>query len=161
MLYTFGAYEVDEAARVLRRGGREIPLQPKVLDLLLLVLLHRGRVAPKDLLLRELWPDTVVTEASLTRLVKEARRAVADDGRRQRVIKTVRGRGYRLAAAVRVSNGGEIGDGEEERAVELARRSLEAVIERSGMRLRERVRVFVEACQLAIQTARRANGEGL
>jgi hypothetical protein len=128
------------------------------LDLLLLVLQHRGRVAPKELLLRELWADTVVTDASLTRLVKEARRALGDDGRRQRLIKTVRGRGYRFAAVIKMGNGGEIGDGEEERAVELARRSLEAVIERSGMRLRERVHVFVEACQLAIQNARRTNG---
>src|SRR5262245_3491293 len=159
MLYRFGAWQVDEAARVLRRGGREFSLQPKVLDLLLLLLRHRGQVAPKELLLRELWPDTVVTEASLTRLVKEARRALGDDGRRQRLIRTARGRGYRFAGALAVSNGDQPGESEEERAVELARRSLEAVIDRSAVRLRERIRGFVEACQTAIQLAHRTNGD--
>ena len=85
VIYAFGECELDEARRALARRGREVRLQPKVLDLLLFLLRHRERVVPKEVLFRELWPDVIVTEASLTRLVKEARRAVGDDGRRQRV----------------------------------------------------------------------------
>jgi DNA-binding winged helix-turn-helix (wHTH) protein len=154
MLYHFRDCELDEAQRVLRRRGRELPVQPKVLDLLLFLLRHRARLVPKELLFRELWPDAIVTEASLTRLVKEARRAVGDDGRRQKVIRTSHRRGYRFVSDVAVSNGED--QSEEDKAVELARRSLEAAVEFGALELRERVREFAETCLVAIQVARRS-----
>lgn len=156
MIYAFGECELDEARRALHRHGREVRLQPKVLDLLLFLLRHRERVVPKEVLFRELWPDVVVTEASLTRLVKEARRAVGDDGRRQRLLRTSHGRGYRFAASVSVRNGE--GRSEEQGRIDLARRSLEAAIEYGGLDLRERVREFVGACLGAIEIARGARG---
>ncbi|HEX5065077.1 MAG TPA: winged helix-turn-helix domain-containing protein [Myxococcota bacterium] len=152
MIYAFGECELDEARRSLHRRGREVRLQPKVLDLLLFLLRHRERVVPKEVLFRELWPDVVVTDASLTRLVKEARRALGDDGRRQRVLRTSHGRGYRFAAAATVRNGA--GQSEEERRIDLARRSLEAAIEYGGIDLRQRVREFTSACLGAIEIAR-------
>ncbi len=152
MIYRFATSELDEARRVLTRAGEEIPVQPKVLDLLLFLARHRNRMVPKELLFRELWPDAIVTEASLTRLVKEARKAVGDDGRRQRVIKTAHRRGYRFVADGMVENGAT--RSEEEEAIELARRSLEAAIEFGSLDLRERVREFAETCIVAIETAR-------
>jgi len=154
MVYRFRDCELDEARRIFRRGGRERQVQPKVLDLLLFLVRHRARLVPKQLLFRELWPDAIVTEASLTRLVKEARRLVGDDGRRQKVIRTAHRRGYRFVAEVEVRNGED--SSEEERAIELARRSLEASVEFGALELRERVREFAETCLVAIQTARRA-----
>ena len=153
MLYRFGDCEIDDARRVLRRGRGEQPVQPKVLDLLLFLLRHRARLVPKELLFREIWPEAIVSETSLTRLVKEARHAVGDDGRRQRCIRTTNRRGYRWVADVEVRNG-EIGS-EEEWAVELAQRSLEAALEFDTLDLRERVREFADACRLAIESARR------
>jgi DNA-binding winged helix-turn-helix (wHTH) protein len=154
VIYTFGDCELDEARRTLSRRGRDVRLQPKVLDLLLFLARHRERVVPKEVLFRELWPDVVVTEASLTRLVKEARRAVGDDGRRQRVLRTSHGRGYRFAAEAVVHNGAA--PSEEVRRIELARYSLEAAVEYGGIDLRERVREFVGACLGAIEIARTA-----
>lgn len=154
MVYRFRDCELDEARRVLRRRGHEQPVQPKVLDLLLFLLRHRTRLVPKELLFRELWPDAIVTEASLTRLVKEARRAIGDDGRRQKLIRTAHRRGYRFVADVEVRNGENTS--EEERAIELARRSLEASVEFGALELRERVREFAETCLVAIQAARKA-----
>lgn len=156
MIYAFGECELDEARRLLHRRGREVRVQPKVLDLLLFLLRHRERVVPKEVLFRELWPEVVVTEASLTRLVKEARRALGDDGRRQRFLRTSHGRGYRFAAQVEVRNGE--GCSEEESRIDLARRSLEAAIEYGGLDLRERVREFTSACLGAIEIARAPRG---
>ncbi|MGH0032677.1 MAG: winged helix-turn-helix domain-containing protein [Myxococcota bacterium] len=158
MRYHFRDCELDEALRVLTRHGEEVPVQPKVLDLLLFLLRHRSRMVPKELLFRELWPDAIVTEASLTRLVKEARRAVGDDGRRQRVIRTAHRRGYRFVAEVEVRNGDDAS--EEERAIELARRSLEASVEFGALEVRERVREFAETCLVAIHRARRPADDG-
>ena len=154
MVYRFGDCEIDEAKRVLRRGGHEQKVQPKVLDLLLFLLRHRTRLVPKELLFREIWPDAIVSEAALTRLVKEARRCVGDDGRRQHTIRTANRRGYRFVAEVGVRNGDV--ETEEEWAVELAHRSLEAALEFDTLDLRERVREFAETCRLAIASARRS-----
>jgi len=156
MSYRFGDCELDAELRTLRRRGTAVRLQPKVFELLHLLILHRARVLSKWLLLRELWPDSHVTTASLTRLVKEARRGCGDDGRGQRVIQTVHGFGYRFVAPLEACP--EAGRAEGERAIDLARRSMEAALDHGGRDLRERVRDFAELCRMAVQTARREAG---
>lgn len=89
-----------EERRELRRGGSLVPVQPKVLDVLLYLVQHRHRVVPQPELLRGVWRDTIVTGASLARALKEARRALGDDGRGQRWIRTLPGRGYRFVGPV-------------------------------------------------------------
>lgn len=96
----FGDYELDLARFELRRGGVRVRVQPKVLDLLVYLLRNRERVVPKEELLDAVWEGVAVSETALTHAVKEARRAVRDDGSRQTVIQTVRGRGYRFVAPV-------------------------------------------------------------
>ena len=48
MISRFGRFELDEGARELRLDGSEIPLQPRVFDLLALLYRHRDRVMSKD-----------------------------------------------------------------------------------------------------------------
>jgi DNA-binding winged helix-turn-helix (wHTH) protein len=103
-IYRFQNCELEHGTRTLREAGREVAVAPKVFDLLLLLLRYRDRVLTKVDLKAALWPDVTVSDAAVTRLVKEARRAVGDDGGRQRVIKTVQRRGYRFAAAVQVGS---------------------------------------------------------
>src|SRR5688572_21340357 len=83
--YRFGAVIVDVGQREIRVSGRAVDTQPKVFDLLHYLILHRERVVDKDELMRALWPDVVVTEASLTQALKKARRVVGDSGDHQRV----------------------------------------------------------------------------
>jgi len=154
MSYRFDDHELDVERRVLRRGAREVRLQPKVFELLHFLILHRTRVVPKQVLLHELWPDACVTTASLTRLVKEARRAVGDGGRAQRVIRTLHGFGYRFACEVSATDGSSEG----ERAIALARRSLEVALEQGARDLRARVREFAEICLVAVRSAQREAG---
>ncbi len=99
-VYRFGAYELDLPRLELRRDGRPIALQPKALNLLTHLLRHRDRVVTKDELLTALWPDVVVTEASLSKAVSAARRALGDAGSEQTTIATVRGLGFRFTAPV-------------------------------------------------------------
>ncbi|MGH0030853.1 MAG: ATP-binding protein [Myxococcota bacterium] len=98
-LYRFGAFELDVPRLELRHAGRRVPLQPKALDLLIHLVRHRDRVVPKDELLDVLWPDVVVTEASLSKAVYAARRALGSDEEAS-AIRTLRGRGFRFAAPV-------------------------------------------------------------
>ena len=84
----------------LHRTGRRIPLRPKVFDVLSYLIAHRDRVVSQQDLLEHLWPQQFVGEATLKSCIKEARRAVGDTGKAQRIIQTLHGRGYRFVAAV-------------------------------------------------------------
>lgn len=103
----FGKCLLDSNARALVRGDEAVHVEPKVLDLLVLLAQNHQRVVSKDELMDTLWPDAVVGDAALSRLVKEARRAVGDSGTEQAVIKTFHGRGFRLIAPVSFVGGAE------------------------------------------------------
>ncbi|MEE9279253.1 MAG: winged helix-turn-helix domain-containing protein [Myxococcota bacterium] len=96
----FGDYELDEARNELRRRGSRVELQPKPLQLLFYLARNRDRVVPKDELLQNLWPDAIVTDTSLANALSQMRQALGDDGAAQRVIRTLKGRGYRFLSEV-------------------------------------------------------------
>jgi class 3 adenylate cyclase/DNA-binding winged helix-turn-helix (wHTH) protein/predicted ATPase len=100
MIYIFGAYEFDTDRRVLRLAGTPVDLEPKVFDLLAYLIQHHDQFVSRDKLYAQLWSQQYVSEAALTYCISEARKAVGDNGRAQRVIKTVHGRGYRFIAPV-------------------------------------------------------------
>jgi DNA-binding winged helix-turn-helix (wHTH) protein len=97
--YEFGAFRLDPLARVLSLRVRPIALAPKPFDLLRLMVEHPGRVLPRDELIRELWPDTIVEEANLTFQVSTLRKALGEEG--SKWIETVPKHGYRFMAPVR------------------------------------------------------------
>jgi DNA-binding winged helix-turn-helix (wHTH) protein/tetratricopeptide (TPR) repeat protein len=101
MIFEFGDFELDDSLFELRRRGRRVSAQPKVLKLLLCLVRHRDRAVGKEELIRLLWPAESVGETSLTRAVRGARLALGESGESQRAIKTVRGVGYRFALAAR------------------------------------------------------------
>ena len=76
MRWRFGRYELDAGRRELRVDGALAPMQPQVFDVLCYLVAHRDRVVGKTELLDALWPDAVVTDASLQRAVSQARRAL-------------------------------------------------------------------------------------
>jgi len=75
--------------------------EPKVFDLIAYLLEHRDRVVTKSELQEALWPDLVVTEASLSRTIMKARRALSDDAHEPEIIRTVPRKGFRFIADVR------------------------------------------------------------
>lgn len=91
----FAHFELDDDTRQLRLRGREIPLQPRVFDLLLFLVRNRRRVVDKEDLLSAVWPGLIVTDASLQRAVSLARSALRRGGL-ERAIRTHARRGYRF-----------------------------------------------------------------
>jgi pimeloyl-ACP methyl ester carboxylesterase/DNA-binding winged helix-turn-helix (wHTH) protein len=102
MIYTFDSYELDLDQFELRRDGERVAVEPQVFDVLAHLVEQRTRVVSKVELLESVWKTTFVTESALTSRVKAARQAVGDDGRSQRMIRTVHGRGYRFVSPVEV-----------------------------------------------------------
>jgi DNA-binding winged helix-turn-helix (wHTH) protein/tetratricopeptide (TPR) repeat protein len=112
VIYRFGNYELDDAARELRGADGRIDTEPKAFELLLYLVQHRDRAVSKDELLEVLWPRSIVTETALTRCVMKARRAVGDDSDTQSAIRTVHGHGYRFIADLVPGRPPEAGPGE-------------------------------------------------
>jgi len=98
MRLCWAEYELDEDRFELRRAGVKVPVQPKVLELLFVVVRERERVVLRRELFETIWAGLAVSEASLSRAVLEARRAIGDE--LQQVLVTVRGRGFRFVVDV-------------------------------------------------------------
>ncbi|MBR0869203.1 transcriptional regulator [Bradyrhizobium tropiciagri] len=96
MAFAFGPFELDEAGRVVLCARQEVALQPRVFDLLVYLVHHRGRVVSKDELLEAIWPDVTVTDNSLQRAVS-ALRAVLRKGGMAHAIRNLPGKGYRFS----------------------------------------------------------------
>ncbi len=100
--HRFGEYELDTVRHQLHRAGAAVHVEPRALDLLCHLVVHRDRVVPKTELLDEVWGDRFVSEAALTTALRTARLAVGDTGSRQQVIRTVHRRGYQFVATTTV-----------------------------------------------------------
>ena len=98
--HQFDNFELNWNTRELFRDGKPVAIEPKTLELIHYLLLHRDRAVAKDELARALWPDRVISDAVISQTVRKARVATGDDGSRQDVIQTVRGYGYRFIAEV-------------------------------------------------------------
>src|SRR5215510_15412707 len=104
MRYIFGDYCLDTQRYELHRGSVPIPLRPKVYQVLAYLLMHYDRVVLKQELLEHVWPGQSVGDAALNSYIMAIRKALGDDGYGQRLLRTVRGRGYRFAAPVEVQD---------------------------------------------------------
>jgi TolB-like protein len=105
MIYSFGPFELDLAKAELRMGTTPCPLQPQVFALLAFLVEHRERLVSKDEIFEKVWDGRIVTDSALTSRVKHARKALGDDGKVQRYIKTIHGQGFRFIADVRLKQG--------------------------------------------------------
>lgn len=97
MKVRFGEFLLDTDTRQLFRDGTEVHLQPKTFELLELLVRSRPKALSKRQIRAEVWPETVVGEASLTVAVAELRAALADDAKEPRFVRTVYGFGYAFA----------------------------------------------------------------
>jgi DNA-binding winged helix-turn-helix (wHTH) protein len=103
--YAFGAHELDVDRLELRREGRPVRVEPQTFDVLVYLVRNRERVVPKEELMDQVWGGRFVSETAVTSRIKQARRALGDDGQAQGFIRTHHGRGYRFVADVTETNG--------------------------------------------------------
>jgi DNA-binding winged helix-turn-helix (wHTH) protein len=97
MRVEFGEFTLDRGARQLLRSGKALHLEPKALELLVLLVERRPEAVGKPEIRDRLWPDTFVSESNLTGLVAQVREALGDDPRQPTYIRTVHGFGYAFA----------------------------------------------------------------
>ena len=100
MIYAFENYRLDTGVHEMRWGDRVIAVEPQVFRLLTLLIENRQRLVTRDEIIDRIWGGRIVSEAAIDSRIKSARRAVGDDGRAQRLIRTQHGVGFRFVGAV-------------------------------------------------------------
>jgi len=98
--YEFGAFRLDILNRLLLRDGELVPLKPKVIDTLFVLVQNSGRVLSKDELLNAVWLDSFVEEGNLTQNIYVLRKTLGESNGEVRYIETIPKRGYRFVAPV-------------------------------------------------------------
>src|SRR5580704_3232581 len=128
-LYEFGPFRLDPQKRLLTRGTDQIPLTPKVIETLVVLIENRDRVVSKDDLMKMLWPDSFVEESNLSQNVFVLRRALGDSSQEKRYIVNVPGRGYQFTEVVHEVDEAQLGTTQEiEETVRVESRSLARVV---------------------------------
>jgi eukaryotic-like serine/threonine-protein kinase len=100
MIFAFDDFELDVRLCVLRRGSEPVRIQPKVFDTLRYLIEHRDRIVSKAELLQAIWDGQRLSGVAVPWSIRHARRALGQTAVGGPPIETVRGRGYRFAAAV-------------------------------------------------------------
>ncbi|MFK7755107.1 MAG: winged helix-turn-helix domain-containing tetratricopeptide repeat protein [Sedimentitalea sp.] len=93
MNYAFADFVLDGDRAELRQNGEPVRIEPQVFDLLKLLISSNGRMVPRDEIFEVIWGDRIVSDAALSSRVKDARKALGDDGTTQKFIRTVHRRG--------------------------------------------------------------------
>lgn len=96
VVYRVGDLELDRLSHEVRRGGKEIPLQPREFRLLEYLMKNAGQVVTRTMLLENVWdyhfdPQTNVIDVHVSRL-----RSKIEKDYSQPLLKTIRGAGYMI-----------------------------------------------------------------
>ena len=94
-------WQVDPALDTLARGADCIKLDPRPMQVLVLLAQQPGRVLSQRQIEDAVWGDLLVTSNSVYQCITQLRRALGDDAKRPQYIQTVPRKGYRLIATVR------------------------------------------------------------
>ena len=94
---SFGDVQADFRRGQVRRGGAEVALAPRELELLQYFVAHPGEVLSRDRLLDEVWGyDAAVQSRTVDVHVAALRQKLETDAAHPRFLRTVHGRGYRF-----------------------------------------------------------------
>jgi TolB-like protein/DNA-binding winged helix-turn-helix (wHTH) protein/Flp pilus assembly protein TadD len=107
----FRDFELDVEAYQLRRQGRPVRLERRPMELLILLVEHRGRLLSRSQIAERLWAKDVFVdvETGVNIAISKVRQALRDSTEKPEFVETVVGKGYRFVAAVEVvSNVGAI-----------------------------------------------------
>jgi DNA-binding winged helix-turn-helix (wHTH) protein len=94
--YRFGQFILSPRRRLLVRDGREQPLIPRYFDLLVFLIERRHEAVHRRDIFDRVWTDVIVSDSALSQAVRTIRRALGDDSREPRFIRTISRHGYRF-----------------------------------------------------------------
>lgn len=94
--YRFSEFTLSTRKRLLIREGRQLPLIPRYLDLLIFLVERRRDAVHRREIFDRVWSDVIVSDSALSQAVRTLRRTLGDDPREPRFIRTVSRHGYQF-----------------------------------------------------------------
>ena len=104
MIVKFADIEIDCDRFELRRSGEICAIEPLILELIIHLSQHPNQLFSKDDLVKLIWNGRVVSDSTVSSAIKSARQSLGDDGKAQRYIQTVHGRGFRFKVSTNTVN---------------------------------------------------------
>ncbi|MBN1824798.1 MAG: PD40 domain-containing protein [Candidatus Eisenbacteria bacterium] len=104
--FDLAGWSVQPQLNRISRGGNTHQVEPRIMQVLVILAGRAGEIVTRDELLDAVWGETIVCEDALTRAVSDLRGLLGDDPRSPKMIETIRKRGYRLIAPVRFAEAG-------------------------------------------------------
>ncbi len=98
--FRVGEWLVEPDLNQIRNTAKVIPVEPKVIEVLVCLAKSPGEVLYKQKIIKTVWPDTFVSDGILAYSISELRKALGDDSKNPHIIQTIPRRGYRLIAPV-------------------------------------------------------------
>jgi eukaryotic-like serine/threonine-protein kinase len=101
--FRFGdGFELNVRAYELRSAGIPLKLKPIAMELLLLLIEHRGELVTREQIVERIWAKGVFldTDNSINGSISKIRQVLRDDAEQPRFVQTVTGKGYRFIAPV-------------------------------------------------------------
>jgi len=92
--YRVGSFEVLPQHNKIVSNAEEIRLEPKIMQVLVHLILHKGEVLSREQIIESLWPEQVVGHEVITRAIFELRKYFGDDPKQPLFIETIPRKGY-------------------------------------------------------------------
>ncbi len=93
-------HRIEPSRCVIHTDEGEIHIEPRVMDVLVLLVKHAGQVVTREEFFQTVWAGAFVTDEVLSRCIYRLRQGLGDNTRNPRYIETVSKKGYRLIAPV-------------------------------------------------------------
>ncbi len=107
--FEFGDFRLEAENRTLWRDNAVVPLSPKSLELLQLLIERRGQIVTKQEIFDSVWAGTFVEDGVLTQNIYTLRSKLGLDEEGRQFIETVPRRGYRFAGHLKETSRPDVG----------------------------------------------------
>ena len=94
--FVLAGVEVDPTTMRVRRDDQVERIEPRMMQVLLILAGQAGEVVTRESLERQVWAGRVVSDDAVTNTIAKLRRALGDDRSHPQFIETIPKRGYRL-----------------------------------------------------------------
>lgn len=101
--FEFADFRLYPLERLLTNGGSRVAMTPRVMDLLIILVEHKGALVSKETLLSSMWAGSFVEEGNISRAISTLRKNLGTQSNGGDFIETVPKIGYRFIAPVQES----------------------------------------------------------
>lgn len=99
-LFFVGEWQVTPSTNSIRRGEQVKHLEPKAMDVLLLLCEKQGELLTSEEIISHCWPHVALGDNPLHKVITQLRKAFDDKASNPQYIETIRKRGYRVIANI-------------------------------------------------------------